>query len=93
VIVVDGFITSAAVLVANRIANGVLDRCVFSHCSDELGHAAMLSEMGVQPILTLGLRLGEGSGAALAWPLLVSACKILCEMASFSSAGVSNEFR
>jgi nicotinate-nucleotide--dimethylbenzimidazole phosphoribosyltransferase len=93
VIVVDGFITSAAVLVANRIAKGVLDRCVFSHCSDERGHAAMLSEMGVQPILTLGLRLGEGSGAALAWPLLVSACKILCEMASFSAAGVSNEIR
>ena len=93
VIVVDGFITSAAVLVANRIASGVLDRCVFSHCSDERGHAAMLSAMGVKPILALGLRLGEGSGAALAWPLLVSACKILCEMASFASSGVSEESR
>ncbi len=91
VIVVDGFITSAAVLVANRIADGVLDRCVFSHCSDERGHAAMLAAMGVKPILALGLRLGEGSGAALAWPLLVSACKILSEMASFTSAGVSTE--
>ena len=93
VIVVDGFITSAAVLVANRIACGVLDRCVFSHCSDERGHAAMLAAMGVKPILALGLRLGEGSGAALAWPLLVSACKILSEMASFTSAGVSTESR
>ena len=93
VIVVDGFITSAAVLVANRIADGVLDRCVFSHCSDERGHAAMLAAMGVKPILALGLRLGEGSGAALAWPLLVSACKILSEMASFTSAGVSTESR
>ena len=91
VIVVDGFITSAAVLVANRIADGVLDRCVFSHCSNERGHAAMLAAMGVKPILALGLRLGEGSGAALAWPLLVSACKILSEMASFTSAGVSTE--
>lgn len=93
VIVVDGFITSAAVLVANRIADGVLDRCVFSHCSDERGHAAMLAAMGVKPILALGLRLGEGSGAALAWPLLVSACKILSEMASFTSAEVSTESR
>jgi nicotinate-nucleotide--dimethylbenzimidazole phosphoribosyltransferase len=93
VIVVDGFITSAAVLVANRIADGVLDRCVFSHCSEERGHAAMLAAMGVKPILALGLRLGEGSGAALAWPLLVSACKILSEMASFTSAGVSTESR
>lgn len=93
VIVVDGFITSAAVLVANRIAGGVLDRCLFAHCSNERGHAAMLSSMGVTPIVALGLRLGEGSGAALVWPLIISACRILSEMASFAASGVSGQAR
>lgn len=89
VIVVDGFITSAAVLVASRLQPLVLQRCVFAHRSGERGHAAMLGVMQVEPLLDLGLRLGEGSGAALAWPLLVSACAILREMASFASAGVA----
>lgn len=88
VIVVDGFITSAAVLVASRIAPAVLQRCVFAHRSGERGHALMLQVLGVDPLLDLGLRLGEGSGAALAWPLLTSASAILREMASFDSAGV-----
>lgn len=88
VIVVDGFITSAAVLVASRIAPGVLQRCVFAHRSGERGHALMLAQMQAEPLLDLGLRLGEGSGAALAWPLLQSACLVLREMASFASAGV-----
>ncbi len=90
VIVVDGFITSAAVLVASRLAPHVLQRCVFAHCGSERAHALMLALMGAQPLLRLGLRLGEGSGAALAWPLLQSACALLREMASFESAGVSN---
>jgi len=89
VVVVDGFITSAAVLVASRLQPLVLQRCVFAHRSGERGHAAMLEAMGAQPLLDLGLRLGEGSGAALAWPLLVSACAGLREMASFESAGVA----
>ena len=90
VVVVDGFITSAAVLVAARLAPAVLDYCVFAHHSDERGHTAMLQALGAQqPLLHLGLRLGEGSGAALAWPLLESACRVLREMASFASAGVS----
>ncbi|TFZ07902.1 nicotinate-nucleotide--dimethylbenzimidazole phosphoribosyltransferase [Ramlibacter humi] len=89
VIVVDGFITSSAVLVASRIEPLVLQRCVFAHRSDESGHALMLRELGARPLLDLGLRLGEGSGAATAWPLLVSACNLLREMASFDSAGVS----
>ncbi|XAH25936.1 nicotinate-nucleotide--dimethylbenzimidazole phosphoribosyltransferase [Xylophilus sp. GW821-FHT01B05] len=89
VIVVDGFITSAAVLVAARLQPLVLQRCVFAHRSGERGHAAMLAQLGAEPLLDLGLRLGEGSGAALAWPLLVSACAVLAEMASFESAGVS----
>lgn len=90
VIVVDGFITCAAVLVAARLAPAVLQRCVFAHRSGERGHSLMLAQLQGRPLLDLGLRLGEGSGAALAWPLLVSACAILREMASFESAGVSN---
>jgi len=89
VVVVDGFITSAAVAVAAAVQPEVLQACVFAHCSQESGHARWLQHLGVQPLLELGLRLGEGSGAALAWPLLDSACRILAEMASFESAGVS----
>ena len=94
VIVVDGFITSAAVLVAARLQPHVLQRCVFAHGSAEPGHAHMLAHLlpgqQPQPLLDLGLRLGEGSGAALAWPLLVSSCALLREMASFEAAGVSD---
>ena len=91
VIVVDGFIASAAVMVAARLQPAVLQRCVFAHRSGERGHALMLAHMHAEPLLDMGLRLGEGSGAALAWPLLVSACAVLREMASFESAGVSRQ--
>ncbi len=89
VIVVDGFITSAAVLVASRLRPHVLQRCVFAHRSGEQAHGRMLELMQAEPLLDLGLRLGEGSGAALAWPLLQSACAVMREMASFESAGVA----
>ncbi|MFM9917261.1 MAG: nicotinate-nucleotide--dimethylbenzimidazole phosphoribosyltransferase [Rhizobacter sp.] len=89
VVVVDGFITGAAVLVAQRMLPAVVPGCVFAHRSDEAGHALMLQGLGVKPLLDLGLRLGEGSGAALAWPLLESAVRLLREMASFESAGVA----
>jgi nicotinate-nucleotide--dimethylbenzimidazole phosphoribosyltransferase len=89
VVVVDGFIATAAVAIATALDSRVLASCVFSHCSDEFGHARWLRRLGVRPLLLLGLRLGEGSGAALAWPLLDSACRLLAEMASFESAGVS----
>jgi len=75
--------------VAAALQAKVLQRCVFAHQSDEAGHGLMLKHLGARPLLQLQLRLGEGSGAALAWPLLDSACRILCEMASFESAGVS----
>ena len=91
VIVVDGFIASSAILVASKMRPSVLDYCIFSHRSDEKGHSLMLNEMSAEPILDLKLRLGEGSGAALAWPLLMSACAILREMASFDTAGVSRD--
>ncbi len=91
VVVVDGFIASSAVLVAHAMQPLVLQRCVFAHRSGERGHEFMLQHLGVQALLDLGLRLGEGSGSALAWPLLQSACAILREMASFESAGVSEK--
>ena len=97
VIVVDGFIASAAVLVAQMLEPHVTQRCVFSHRSGECGHGLMLRYLGpdartpARALLDLGLRLGEGSGAALAWPLLVSACALLRDMASFESAGVATK--
>ena len=89
VIVVVGFITTAAVAVAAALQPELLPRCVFAHRSQETGHARWLQRLGAAPLLDLDLRLGEGSGAALAWPLLESACRVLDEMASFASAGVS----
>ena len=91
VIVVDGFITTAAVAVAAKLAPAVLERSVFSHCSAESGHARWLTVLGVKPLLDLGLRLGEGSGAVLAWPFIKSAELLLAEMASFESAGVTEK--
>lgn len=91
VIVVDGFIATSAVVVAHALQPLVLQRCVFAHRSGERGHEFMLQHLGQQGLLDLGLRLGEGSGAALAWPLLQSACTILRDMASFASAGVSEK--
>lgn len=86
VVLVDGFITTAAVLVAQALAPTVRDYCVFSHLSGERGHSLALAHMGAQPLLDLGLRLGGGSGAALAWPLLQSACLVLREMATYDAA-------
>ncbi len=91
VVVVDGFIATSAVLVAHAMQPLVLQRCVFAHRSGERGHEFMLQHLGVQALLDLGLRLGEGSGGALAWPLLQAACAMLREMASFESAGVSEQ--
>jgi nicotinate-nucleotide--dimethylbenzimidazole phosphoribosyltransferase len=88
-IVVDGFIGGAAVLVATALVPAVLGYCVFSHRSNEAGHALLLEHLRATPMLDLGLRLGEGSGAALAWPLIDSSWRLLECMASFDSAGVS----
>ncbi|UVA80813.1 nicotinate-nucleotide--dimethylbenzimidazole phosphoribosyltransferase [Pandoraea commovens] len=90
VIVVDGFISTSALLVAARVAPAVLDYCVFAHASDETGHRAMLDALGAEPLLQLGLRLGEGTGAALAMPLIQAAAAFLREMATFEGAGVSD---
>ena len=90
-IVVDGFIAGAAALVAHALAPSVLERCVFAHRSGEAAHGSLLDHLGVEPLMDLRMRLGEGSGAAVAWPLIVSAVKLLAEMASFESAGVSEK--
>lgn len=90
-IVVDGYICSAAVAVAAALSPAVLQRCVFAHTSAEPGHRALLAHLGAEPLLDLGLRLGEGSGAALAWPLIESAARVLDEMASFDSVQVSRQ--
>lgn len=89
VLVIDGFIVTSALLVAARIAPEILDYCVFSHCSNEAGHRLQLAWLKGEALLDLGMRLGEGTGAALALPLLTAACAFLNEMASFDSAGVS----
>ena len=90
-LLIDGFIVGSAALTAARLAPPLLDYSVFCHCSAEPGHAAQLQALGVEPLLDLGLRLGEGTGAALAWPLVRAAAGFLNEMASFASAGVSDK--
>ena len=89
-ILVDGFISTAALLVADALAPNLRDYCVFAHASNEAGHRRMLDHFGARELLSLDLRLGEGTGAALAVPLLRAACAFLNEMASFESAGVAN---
>ncbi|MBO9709488.1 MAG: nicotinate-nucleotide--dimethylbenzimidazole phosphoribosyltransferase [Caulobacter sp.] len=84
VILVDGFISTAAVLAAIRLEPAVLDYCVFAHGSAERGHPAMLRALGVRPLLDLDLRLGEGTGAALAAPLLVAAAHLLTDVADLA---------
>ena len=90
-VVVDGFISSAAALVAMRLRESVIDYLFFSHCSAEAGHHTFFERLGIRPILDLDLRLGEGTGAALAMHVIEGAVKIYNEMATFDSAGVSSK--
>lgn len=89
-IMVDGFIASTALLVAYKLHPQVLDYCVFSHVSSEQGHQALLDQLNAKALLKLDLRLGEGSGIALAYPLLQSTVVFLNEMATFDEAGVDH---
>ncbi|MBC8043221.1 MAG: nicotinate-nucleotide--dimethylbenzimidazole phosphoribosyltransferase [Rhizobacter sp.] len=88
-IVIDGFIATAAAAVAFQIDAAAKEVCFFAHLSEEQAHGKVLSFLNVRPVLNLGMRLGEGTGAALAMPVIEAAAKIMCEMSSFDSAGVS----
>jgi nicotinate-nucleotide--dimethylbenzimidazole phosphoribosyltransferase len=91
VILVDGFIVTSAALTAAKLYPALADYCVFCHRSAEPGHQAQLRALEAEPMLDLGLRLGEGTGAALAYPLVEAALSFLNEMASFESAGVAEK--
>jgi nicotinate-nucleotide--dimethylbenzimidazole phosphoribosyltransferase len=92
-VVVDGFIATAAAAAAARLALGLLDHLFFSHRSAEGGHARALERMGVRPILDLDMRLGEGTGAAIAMSVIDAALELFHSMATFKSAGVSGKVR
>jgi nicotinate-nucleotide--dimethylbenzimidazole phosphoribosyltransferase len=92
-VVLDGFVTGAAALAAARIAPAAVDAMVASHLSPEPGHRLVLDALGLEPLLDLGLRLGEGSGAALCLPLIDASLALLAEMATFAAAGVTDAGR
>jgi nicotinate-nucleotide--dimethylbenzimidazole phosphoribosyltransferase len=92
-VVLDGFIVGAAALVASRLAPRSAEYMVAAHLSTEPGHRLVLEELGLTPLLSFELRLGEGSGAALALPIMNAAAALLVEMATFESAGVSESGR
>ncbi len=88
-IIIDGFIVTAALLAANTLYQNVLDYCIFAHSSEEQGHQKMLNFLDKKPLLSLGMRLGEGTGAAVAYPILESAVAFLNKMASFEEANIA----
>lgn len=90
-VLLDGFITTAAALVAWRLAPASVDAMVAAHLSPEPGHALQLEALGLEPVLSLGMRLGEGSGAALAVPVLRSAAAVLRDMGSFADLGLAED--
>lgn len=92
VIIVDGFIMTACILAASKLYPEVLDYAVFGHQGDESGHKLMLEALGADPILHLDMRLGEGSGAVCAFPILDSAVRMINEMDNFESVGVTKYF-
>ena len=92
IILVDGFIMTNCILAASKLYPEVLDYAVFGHCGDESGHRLVLNALHANPILSLGLRLGEGTGAICAYPILDSAVRMINEMDSFVGASVTKYF-
>ena len=92
-VLVDGFISTAGALIAYTLAPAAGDYMIASHCSAETGHRSVLDHLGKRPLLDLDLRLGEGTGAALAMPLVESAARLLTEVKTFEEASVSTEAR
>jgi nicotinate-nucleotide--dimethylbenzimidazole phosphoribosyltransferase len=92
-VVVDGFIAGAAALIAQALAPAIRDYLFFAHRSAEAGHLRMLEFLGAEPLLSLGMRLGEGTGAALAIDLIETSVRLYCEMATFAEAAVSTSKR
>jgi nicotinate-nucleotide--dimethylbenzimidazole phosphoribosyltransferase len=90
-IMVDGFIATSALIVAWKINPAVLDYCVFAHASGDGPHRLAVNALGGKPLLDLGMRLGEATGAAMAWPIVRASVAFLNEMATFDSAGVSKQ--
>lgn len=90
VIIVDGFITTSAFLAAYAINPMVKEYALFGHCSEEQGHIKMLNYLQAEPILNLGMRLGEGTGAAMAYPIIQNSVAMMNEMTSFTEAKVFN---
>lgn len=91
-IMVDGFIMSACMLAASRLCPTVLDYAIFGHCGDESGHKRMLELMNARPLLHLGMKLGEGTGALCSYPLIVSAVNMMTEMNNFENAHITKYF-
>lgn len=92
IIIVDGFIMTNCILAASRLYPEVLHYAIFGHQGDESGHKALLDFLGAKPLLHLGLRLGEGSGAVCAYPIIQSAVKMINDMDSFRSVSVTKYF-
>jgi nicotinate-nucleotide--dimethylbenzimidazole phosphoribosyltransferase len=90
-VLIDGFISTAAAMIAVSLCPIAREYLISAHASIELGHRRMLEWLQIEPLLDLDLRLGEGTGAVLAMPLVEAACKILAEMATFDEAGVSEK--
>ena len=92
VIMVDGFIMTAGALAASRLYPDIVDYMVFGHSGDEGGHARMLGLLGAKPLLSLGLRLGEGTGALCSFPIIDSAVRMITEMNNFQNANITKYF-
>ena len=92
IILVDGFIMTACALAACRLYPAAQSYMVFGHCGDESGHRRMLDAMGAKPLLTLGMRLGEGTGALCAFPILDSAVRMINEMNNFDNGNITKYF-